>query len=169
MKYLILILSIALTALSSCSKDSELERTTNPIVGDWNYDAIEYDITVNEQDLYKYLDSLNISPENIVLFSLLIESEVKSELEGFSIQFQVDNSYELLKDAELESSGTYDLNIEEDSLILLDSNLDSIPLQILTLNETSLTLAGTENLEPPAEIDLFDADLNITFTVYLIK
>jgi len=169
MKYLILILSIALTALSSCSKDSELERTTNPIVGDWNYDAIEYDITVNEQDLYKYLDSLNISPENIVLFSLLIESEVKSELEGFSIQFQVDNSYELLKDAELESSGTYDLNIEEDSLILLDSNLDSIPLQILTLNETSLTLAGTENLETPDEIDLFDADLNITFTVYLIK
>jgi hypothetical protein len=169
MKYLILILSIALTALSSCSKDSELERTTNPIVGDWNYDAIEYDITVNEQDLYKYLDSLNISPENIVLFSLLIESEVKSELEGFSIQFQVDNSYELLKDAELESSGTYDLNIEEDSLILLDSNLDSIPLQILTLNEASLTLAGTENLETPDEIDLFDADLNITFTVYLIK
>jgi hypothetical protein len=169
MKNLIILLSVAIVALSSCSKDSALEKTDNPIMGVWNYDAIEYDVKVNNQNIYTYLDSIGIPPENIALFSFLIESEIMSELEGLVVKFNADNSYEILRENEIENSGTYDLNLNKNELNLTDSNNENIALKIVTLNETSLIATGDESIDAPEEINIFDASLNIIFQVSFIK
>ncbi len=170
MKQLNLIILLLFVALTACIDENDLKKNQSPIVGKWTYDTIEYDIKINNQNIYSYFDSLGLPPENIALISFLIESEIKSELEGLSIDFNADNSYEMInEDDEIESSGTYKLNSNQNEISLTDENNENFVLEILTLNENSLTLSLSENIESPDEISVLNGDLEADVIIYLFK
>lgn len=170
MKQLILIVPIIFIILAACVDENDLEKNQSPIVGNWTYDAVEYEIQINKQDIFSYFDSLGLPAENIALFSFLIESEIKSELEGLSIDFNADNSYTMINENdEIESSGIYKFNTNQNEITLTDENNDNIVLEILTLNENSLILALTENIESPDEINTLNGNIEVEVNIYLVR
>ncbi|WKK73536.2 hypothetical protein QYS49_16435 [Marivirga salinae] len=170
MKQLFLIIILFFVALTACVDENDLKKNQSPIVGKWTYDTIEYDIKINNQNIYSYFDSLGLPAENIALINLLIESEIKSELEGLSIDFNADNSYEMInEDDEIESSGTYKLNSNQNEISLTDENNENFVLEILTLNENTLTLSLSEKIESPDEISILNGDLEADIIIYLFK
>lgn len=171
MKQLTLFVPIILIMIIACVDEGDLKKNQNPIVGEWVYDTIEYDIKINNQEIYSYLDSLGLPPEDIALISFLIESEISSELEGVSVNFKADNSYELINEEdEIESSGSYELNPNQDKVTLnIEDNEKIIILEILSLNENSLIFELSEYIESPDEISFLDAELEVEATIYFFK
>lgn len=171
MKKLIFLIALLLSfILAACVDENDLKENQNPIVGEWVYDAIEYSIKINDRDIYSYLDSLGIPAENIALISILLESEIKSEFEGQSITFNADNSYEIINNEnEIESSGSYELNSDQNQIKLIDQNNDNLELDIITLNENSLAFAVTENIESPNGISTIVGSIEAEILIYLLK
>ncbi|MGM0581059.1 MAG: hypothetical protein ACQETL_10295 [Bacteroidota bacterium] len=170
MKQLILFVPFLIIILAACVDENDLQENQSPIIGKWTYDAIEYEIKINNQDIYTYFDSLGLPAENIALISIMLESEIKSELEGISIDFNVDNSYEMFNEEdEIESTGTYELNTSQNEITLINDNNENIVLEILTLSENSLTLSLNENIESPDEISSINSDFETEIIIYLLK
>lgn len=150
--------------LTSCGGTNEDEGPvlTPLIVGEWQYQSADVDITINDKDIFDYLVAeWGLSEEQAVQFAASFE-ESMNDFDGMSWKFNADGTYELTDPEETES-GTWSLSADK-SKLTLTSNGESDIINVSTLTSSKLVLSYTETFEE----DMNEDGTNEAFGISII-
>lgn len=155
--YPLIILLLSVSVLLSCNSDKE-EPTAgaSAIVGTWTFSSGNASITIDGKSIRDFLiEDAGLSPEEANLFEGIFSDEFfdVSELQGTSLIFKADGTFEVRENGVLEDSGTYELR-NNNSILTLTSGGEPQDFDVKQLTNNRLTIAFTEIEEE----DLFEED-----------
>ena len=160
--YIVPLLLSFVLIVSSCS-DSE-EPALSPIIGTWNFDSFDFDISVNGQPLEQFLVFLGASPQEVQFLVNEIRNDIRenSEFDGTVFVFRADGTFEVSVNGTLEDSGTFEL-LNGNTLLRMTSDGATQDFRVLELNNRRLTILS----EVEESGDFFDIGLPVLLRLQL--
>lgn len=164
----IICLIASMSFLASCSKDDD-GPAGSPIVGTWTYNAVDLDITVNNQAFTAFLVSTGKSPAQAAAEEAFLKTILLGDLDlaGSSLTFNADGTYRLI-DGNFTESGTYALQ-NNNTVLALTSDGDTELLDVKELTNNRLVLQFFEEFQEDIDENGVDDNVKLTFDLTLVK
>ena len=144
--YLFACLFGGILILSSCNDKDEDNFIATEISGTWSYNSFDFSATINGVDFLEFLsDALGI-PESQLDYLEEEFDEDYNEFEGWTLDLATSGEFTMSFPGETDEVGTWSLDEENKKLILTLVN-ESMELDIVTLNSTSLVAIITESTD----------------------
>jgi hypothetical protein len=156
--------------LGSCVEENE--PAASAIVGTWNYDSYQLDVSVNGQDLITYLvQVMGLTQQEAQFAQSLFTSSLfdESELDGTTFTFNPDGTYSVKNDGVEEDSGTYQVQNNNTALILNSSDGTEEEFVIETLTNSRLIISFEDSFEEDIDEDGTLEDIGLDFELTLVK
>ena len=134
---------VIVTMFTSCNNDDEPRVPT--IVGVWSYEAFQFNLTINGQQLEQFFQALGASPQE----AQEVADEVRdsffssADFEGTILDFRADGTYEIRVNSRIDETGTYEL-LNGNTLLRLTSEGESTDFEVRTLTNNQLTIVLDE-------------------------
>ena len=125
---------ITLFALQSCGDKDEVADEKANLVGVWNVNNFDFEISINDQSLATFFGSQE-EANFYEAFLLLTFQDVYEEL---SIELKSDNTYSSMSPGEDPDTGTWSLDTNENTLTFDAGTEDESTFKIITSNGSTL-------------------------------
>ncbi|WP_291780395.1 hypothetical protein [Cecembia sp.] len=160
--YLTMLLVVSLGVFTSCGEKDE--PVLSPIIGVWNYSALDVDIFINGQPMVQFFEALGATSEEAQQAADEIRNDFFSneDFAGTVLEFKVDDTYEIRIDGRLDESGTWEL-LNGNSLLRLTSGEDITDFDVRRLTNNQLTIF----LEEEESEDFFGIGLPVLVKLQL--
>ncbi|MCH6199488.1 lipocalin family protein [Aquiflexum sp. LQ15W] len=158
------------SVLVSCNDDDEPK--VSPIVGTWNYDSYNLDITVDGQDLLTYLvQVMGLTQEEAIFAKAFFTASLfeETDLEGTTFTFNADGSYSVKNGGVEEDSGTYLVQNNNTKLVLTSTDGTVQEFVIETLTNNRLIVSFEESFEEDINEDETLEEVGLDFEVTMVK
>ena len=165
----IICLIASISILTSCGSDDD-GPAVSPIVGTWTYNAIDLNITVNNQPFAAFLVSTGeYTAAEAAAFEAFLKATFISEadLTGSSITFNADGTCRLV-DGSTTESGTYALQ-SNNTILSLTFDGDTQLLDVKELTNNRLVLSFTEEDFEDIDEDGVNENIKLIFEITFVK
>lgn len=165
---LVCTLFFGIVLFQSCSDDDEVNQAD--LIGIWNVNDVEADITVNELDIIQYLtEEAGYSTQEAIIFEGIYRAFYEATVAEATFEFKADNSYEVKIPNQDDETGTWTLNSNATILTIDEGTNDEAIINIQTLTSNTLVVVFEEEEIDDLDEDGTDETLLVNVTLNLSK